>query len=162
MPPYQGGGDMIRSVSLTEGSTWNELPWKFEAGTPDIAGGIGLGAAVDYLQKTGMARIQAHEHKLLREATAALRAIKGVRIVGTAANKAAVVSFTVAGVHPHDMGTLLDRDGIAVRTGHHCAQPVMDRYGLPATTRASFGLYNTSGEVEALAKSVKRIVAMFG
>jgi cysteine desulfurase/selenocysteine lyase len=161
MPPYQGGGDMIRSVSLTEGSTWNELPWKFEAGTPHIAGGIGLGAAVEFLEGVGMKQVAEHEAKLLRHATKRIAAIDGVRIIGTAAHKAAALSFTVDGVHPHDMGTLLDRDGIAVRTGHHCAQPVMDRFGLPATTRASFACYNTMGEVDALAASVEKIVGMF-
>ena len=160
MPPWQGGGDMIRSVTF-EGSTWNELPYKFEAGTPAIAPAIGLGAAVAYVSKLGLDAIAAHEHKLLERATAAVRDIPGLRIVGTAKNKASVLSFTVEGVHPHDIGSLLDRDGIAVRTGHHCAQPVMDRFGIPATTRASLGLYNTADEVDLFAHSLTKVVKMF-
>ncbi len=160
MPPWQGGGDMIRSVSFAE-TTYNDVPYKFEAGTPDISGAIGLGAAVDYLLGVGMGRIHAHEHDLLVYATAAITKVPGVRIIGTAADKAAVISFTVNGVHPHDVGSLLDRDGIAIRTGHHCAQPVMERYGLPATCRASFGLYNTKADVDALVKSLRGVVAMF-
>lgn len=162
MEPYQGGGDMIRSVSLKKGSTWNELPWKFEAGTPHIEGGIGLGAAVDYLMGVGMDSIAAHEHDLLVYATNRLLEIPGLHIVGTAKHKAAVISFTIQGIHPHDLGTLLDRDGVAVRTGHHCAQPVMDRYEIPATTRASFGLYNTRDDVDRLVDSLQKIVKMFG
>jgi cysteine desulfurase/selenocysteine lyase len=149
MPPYQGGGDMISSVTF-EKTTYNILPFKFEAGTPNIAGGIGLAAAMDYLSSIGMDAVEAHEDDLLSYATERLSAIPGLTIVGTAENKAAVLSFTLEGVHPHDIGTVLDREGIAVRTGHHCAQPVMDRFGLPATARASFGLYNTRGEVDAL------------
>jgi cysteine desulfurase/selenocysteine lyase len=160
MPPYQGGGDMIRSVTF-EKTTYNEVPYKFEAGTQHIEGVIGLGAAIDYLGSIGMAKIQAHEHALLGHATDLLEALPGVRIIGTAKDKAAVLSFVVEGAHPHDVGSLLDRDGIAIRTGHHCAMPVMERYGLPATNRASFGLYNTDAEAEALAAGVRRVMEIF-
>lgn len=160
MPPWQGGGDMIRSVSFA-GTTYNDVPFKFEAGTPNIAGGIGLGAAVDYLNAIGMDAIARHEQALLARATKAIGAIKGVRLIGTATQKAAVLSFTIDGIHPHDIGSLVDRDGIAIRTGHHCAQPVMERFGVPATCRASFGLYNTTQEVDALAKSLRKVVEMF-
>jgi cysteine desulfurase/selenocysteine lyase len=160
MPPYQGGGDMIRSVTF-EKTTFNELPYKFEAGTPNIAGGIAFGAALDYVQALGLPAIAAHEHDLLTYATAALSEIPGLRIVGTAREKAGVLSFVLDGVHPHDIGTVLDREGIAIRTGHHCAQPVMDRYGLPATARASFGLYNTRAEVDALAAGIHKVIGMF-
>jgi cysteine desulfurase/selenocysteine lyase len=160
MPPYQGGGDMIRSVTF-EKTTFNSLPYKFEAGTPNIAGGIGLGAALDYVEAIGLEAIAAHEHELLAEATSRLSAIPGLRIVGTAREKAGVLSFVLDGVHPHDIGTVLDREGIAIRTGHHCAQPVMDRYGLPATARASFGLYNTLDEVDALVAALHKVIGMF-
>jgi cysteine desulfurase / selenocysteine lyase len=160
MPPWQGGGDMIRSVTF-EKTTYNDVPFKFEAGTPNIEGAIGLGAAVDYLNGIGMEAIAAHEADLLAYATKKLAAVKGLRILGTAKDKAAVISFTIDGVHPHDVGSLLDRDGIAVRTGHHCAQPVMDRFGVPATSRASFGLYNTRAEVDALVAGLEKIVQMF-
>lgn len=160
MPPWQGGGDMIRSVTF-EKTTYNDLPYKFEAGTPDIAGAIGLGAAVDYLEDIGMANIAAHEHDLLQYATAQIANVPGVKVIGTAPHKASVLSFTVEGVHPHDIGSLLDRDGVAVRTGHHCAQPVMDRFGVPATTRASFALYNTRGDVDAFIASLKKTVELF-
>ena len=160
MPPYQGGGDMIRSVTF-EKTTFNALPYKFEAGTPNIAGGIAFGAALDYVSALGLDRIAAHEHDLLAYATAKLGEIEGLRIVGTAREKAGVLSFVLDGVHPHDIGTVLDREGIAVRTGHHCAQPVMDRYGLPATARASFGLYNTRGEVDALVAAIHKVIGMF-
>jgi cysteine desulfurase/selenocysteine lyase len=160
MPPWQGGGDMIRSVTF-EGSTWNELPYKFEAGTPAIAEAIGLAAAIRYVEKLGLGAIAAHERKLLEQATAAVSKVPGVQVIGRAKHKAGVLSFSVDGVHPHDIGSLLDRDGVAVRTGHHCAQPVMDRFGLPATTRASFGLYNTKEEVEVFASSLKKVVEMF-
>jgi cysteine desulfurase/selenocysteine lyase len=160
MPPYQGGGDMIRSVSF-EKTTFNVLPYKFEAGTPNIAGGIGIGAALDYVGGIGLEAIAAHEHGLLTEATDRLSAIPGLRIVGTAREKAGVLSFVLDGVHPHDIGTVLDREGIAIRTGHHCAQPVMDRYGLPATARASFGLYNTLDEIDALAAALHKVIGMF-
>jgi cysteine desulfurase/selenocysteine lyase len=144
---------MILSVSF-EGTTYNELPYRFEAGTPHIAGGIGLGAAVDYLEKLGLQSIAEHEHELLLHATDQVGAIEGVELVGTAPHKAAVLSFTLAGIHPHDLGTILDQEGVAVRTGHHCAQPVMTRYGISATTRASFGLYNTQREVERLVAGI--------
>ncbi|MHB1261730.1 MAG: SufS family cysteine desulfurase [Thermoplasmatota archaeon] len=160
MPPWQGGGDMIRSVSF-EGTTYNDLPYKFEAGTPDIAGAIGLGAAVDYLTRVGLSAVAAHEHDLLEYATKAVSKVPGLRIIGTAAHKAGVLSFVIEGIHPHDVGSLVDRDGIAIRTGHHCAQPVMDRYGLPATCRASFALYNTRADVDALVASLKNVVKMF-
>jgi cysteine desulfurase/selenocysteine lyase len=160
MPPYQGGGDMIRSVTF-EKTTYNALPYKFEAGTPNIAGGIAFGAALDYVTALGLDRIAAHEHDLLAYATAQLSAIDGLRIVGTAREKAGVLSFVLQGVHPHDIGTVLDREGVAIRTGHHCAQPVMDRYGLPATARASFGLYNTRDEVDALAAAIHKVIGMF-
>ncbi len=160
MPPYQGGGDMIRSVTF-EKTTYNSLPYKFEAGTPNIAGGIAFGAALDYVSAIGLDRIAAHEHDLLEDATKKLSAIDGLRIVGTARQKAGVLSFVLEGVHPHDVGTVLDREGIAIRTGHHCAQPVMARYGLPATARASFGLYNTRGEVDALVAALHKVIGMF-
>lgn len=160
MPPWQGGGDMIRSVSIAK-STYNDVPYKFEAGTPNIEGGIALGASIDYLDSIGMDAIARHEQDLLEHATAKLTAIRGVTIIGTASHKAAVVSFAVEGIHPHDVGSLLDRDGIAIRTGHHCAQPVMEHYGLPATNRASFGLYNTKAEIDALAKSLASVVRLF-
>jgi cysteine desulfurase/selenocysteine lyase len=149
MPPWQGGGDMILAVSF-ERTVYNGLPYKFEAGTPHIAGAIGLGAAVDYLESLGLARIAAVEHDLLEYATQRLAAMPGLAIVGTAPEKAAVVSFTVEGVHPHDLGTILDHEGVAIRTGHHCAMPVMDFFGVPATARASFAFYNTRAEVDRL------------
>jgi cysteine desulfurase/selenocysteine lyase len=160
MPPWQGGGDMILSVSF-EKTLYNELPYKFEAGTPNIPGAIGLGAAVDYIQALGLDAIAAHEHALLEHATRRLSEIPGLRIVGTAAEKAAVVSFVMEGAHPHDVGTILDYEGVAVRTGHHCAQPVMERFGLPATVRASFGLYNTTEEIEALVRGLHKVREVF-
>jgi cysteine desulfurase/selenocysteine lyase len=160
MPPWQGGGDMIRSVSF-EKTTYNDLPYKFEAGTPDISGAIGLGAAIDYLSAIGMDAIAAHEHALLEYATAAASTVKGLRVIGTAARKAGVLSFVLGNVHPHDVGSLVDRDGVAIRTGHHCAQPVMERFGVPATCRASFALYNTKEDVDALVASLKKVVEMF-
>ena len=160
MPPYQGGGDMISSVTF-EKSTWNVLPYKFEAGTPNIAGTIALGAAIDYLEGLGIEAIARHEDDLLAAATERVSKIPGVRLIGTAREKAAVLSFTVEGVHPHDIGTVLDRSGIAVRTGHHCAQPVMDFFRVPATARASFGLYNTREEVDALAEGIRDVQRMF-
>jgi cysteine desulfurase / selenocysteine lyase len=160
MPPYQGGGDMIRSVTF-EKTTFNALPYKFEAGTPNIAGGIAFGAAIDYVTGLGLERIEAHEADLLRYATEALLEVPGLRIIGRAREKAGVLSFVLEGVHPHDIGTVLDREGIAIRTGHHCAQPVMDRYGLPATARASFGLYNTREEVDALVRAIHKVIGMF-
>jgi len=160
MPPYQGGGDMIASVTF-EKTTWNRLPYKFEAGTPHIAGGVGLAAALDYLERLGFEGRTAHEHELLNRATAALQAIPRVRIVGTARDKASVLSFVIEGIHPHDIGTILDRDGIAIRAGHHCTQPLMERFGVPATARASFAFYNTHAEVEALARGVARVIEVF-
>ncbi|MGH8865380.1 MAG: cysteine desulfurase, partial [Burkholderiales bacterium] len=161
MKPFEGGGDMILSVTF-EKTTYNTIPHKFEAGTPPIAAAIGLGATVDYLESVGMDRIAAHEHDLLRYATEAFTHLKGVRIVGTARDKAAVLSFTLQGVHPHDVGTILNEDGVAVRTGHHCAQPVMQRFGIPATARASFYLYNTFSEVDALVAGIRRVQKIFG
>ncbi len=160
MPPYQGGGDMILSVSF-ERTEYNTLPFKFEAGTPNIAGGIGLGAAIEYVQKIGLGAIAAHEHGLLEYATARLRQIDGLRIIGEADQKAGLVSFVLDSVHPHDIGTFLDADGVAVRTGHHCAQPVMARYGVPATARASFAMYNTFQEIDVLAEAIVKTIGMF-
>jgi cysteine desulfurase/selenocysteine lyase len=160
MPPYQGGGEMIRSVSF-EGSTWNRIPHKFEAGTPSIADVIGLGAAIDYVTSIGFQAIGEHEHDLLEYATARLRAIPKVRIVGTAREKASVISFVVDDIHPHDIGTVLDREGVAIRAGHHCAQPLMRRLGLAATARASFALYNTRAEVDALVAGIERAIEVF-
>jgi cysteine desulfurase/selenocysteine lyase len=161
MPPYQGGGDMILSVTF-EKTTYNELPYKFEAGTPNIAGVIGLGAAVDWVSGIGLERIAAHEADLLDYATERLSAVPGLRIVGTAADKAAVVSFVLAGIHPHDIGTVLDYEGVAIRTGHHCAQPVMERFCLPATARASMAVYNTRAEVDVLVGALDRVRELFG
>ncbi len=161
MPPWQGGGDMILTVSF-EKTTYNELPAKFEAGTPNISGAVGLAAAMDYMEGLGLGAIAAHEHRLVELATAELQEIPGVRIVGTAANKASIVSFTVDGIHPHDLGTILDHEGVAVRTGHHCAMPLMTFLGLPATARASFGLYNTEKDVAALVAAVAKAREVFG
>jgi len=149
MPPWQGGGDMIRTVSFA-GSTWNDLPWKFEAGTPNISGAVGLGAAIDYLEGLGLEAVRAHEQRLLARATAALEAIPGLTIIGTAREKASVISFVLDGVHPHDLGTILDSEGVAVRTGHHCAMPVMEFFDIPATARASFGCYSNDWDLERL------------
>ena len=160
MPPYQGGGDMIKSVTFAR-TTFADPPARFEAGTPHIAGVIGLGTAIDYLQGLDREAVEAHEQDLLEHATASLAGIPGVRLVGTAARKAAVVSFVVDGVHAHDVGTILDQDGVAVRTGHHCAQPVMDFFGVPATARASFACYNTRAEVDALAAAVQKVRRVF-
>ncbi len=160
MPPYQGGGDMISSVTF-EKTLYNDLPYKFEAGTPSIADTIGLGAAIDYLNVIGIENIAAHEHALLVYATKALAEISGLRIIGTAKEKAAVISFVMDGVHPHDVGTILDQEGVAIRAGHHCAQPVMQRFGISATTRASFGVYNTLEEVDALVKGINKVKEIF-
>ena len=160
MPPYQAGGDMIRSVTF-EKTIYNELPYKFEAGTPHIAGAIGLGAALEYLSHVGIDRAAAHEHELLIHGTEVLGAIQGLRLIGTAREKVGVLSFVLDGIHPHDVGTVLDRDGIAVRTGHHCAQPVMDRFGVPATTRASLAFYNSKAEIDALANGIRRVQKLF-
>jgi cysteine desulfurase/selenocysteine lyase len=161
MPPWQGGGDMILAVSF-EQTVYNGLPYKFEAGTPDIAGAIGLGAAVDYLESIGLQRIAAAEHELLVYASARLATIPGLRVIGTAPEKAAVVSFTLEKVHPHDLGTILDHEGVAIRTGHHCAMPLMEFYGLPATARASFAFYNTRAEVDRLVDALHTAREMLG
>jgi cysteine desulfurase/selenocysteine lyase len=159
MPPWQGGGDMILSVSFA-GSTWNQLPYRFEAGTPNIGGAVGLGAAIDYLGRIGQARIAAHERDLLEYATARLAAVPGLTLIGTAPVKCSLVAFAIEGIHPHDLGTVLDASGVAVRTGHHCAMPVMEFFGVPATTRASFGLYNTREEVDVLHDAILGAVRM--
>ena len=160
MPPWQGGGDMILSVSF-EHTQYNELPYKFEAGTPNIAGAIGFGAAIDYMQNLGVSNLAEHEHNLLIAATEKLNAIDGVRIIGTAEHKASVLSFMIDGVHPHDVGTIFDQQGVAIRTGHHCAQPVMQFYGIPATARASFAFYNTIEEVDSLVSGIKKVQELF-
>ncbi len=160
LPPYQGGGDMILSVRFEE-TTYQGIPHKFEAGTPDIAGTIGLGAAIDYLSQIGLENIAAHEHELLRYASEQLARVPGLRLIGTAREKAAVISFVLEGVHAHDVGTILDQHGIAVRTGHHCAQPVMERYGVPATVRASFALYNRREDVDALVRGLEQVREVF-
>jgi cysteine desulfurase / selenocysteine lyase len=161
MPPYQGGGDMISLVTF-EKTHYNVVPYKFEAGTPHIAGGIGLGAAIDYLQKLDWEQVAAHEHKLLGYATDALSSIDAVRIIGTAKEKAGVVSFVVDHVHAHDVGTILDQEGVAIRAGHHCAMPVMQRFGVPATARASFAFYNTIEEIDAMIQAIHRVLKVFG
>ena len=160
MPPYQGGGDMITSVTF-EKTFYKKLPHKFEAGTPHIAGVIGLGAALDYVSKIGLNPIAAHEHDLLAYGTQKLQEIPGLQLIGTAQHKAGVLSFTLGEIHPHDIGTILDRQGVAIRAGHHCAQPVMDRFQIPATARASFALYNTYDEIDALAKAVRKVLEVF-
>ena len=161
MPPWQGGGDMILSVSF-EKTTYNELPYKFEAGTPNISGAVGMAAAMDYIEGLGIEKIAAHEHRLLQLATRELEQIPGIEIIGTAAHKAAVLSFTLKGVHPHDLGTILDTEGVAVRTGHHCAQPVMTFFGIPATARATFGVYNTERDVASLVAGIEKVREVFG
>ena len=161
MKPFEGGGDMILSVTF-EKTTYNVIPHKFEAGTPPIAAAIGLGAAIDYLESVGMDRIAAHERDLLVYATDAFSQLNDVRIIGTAEDKAGVLSFAMKGVHPHDVGTILNEEGVAVRTGHHCAQPVMQRFGIPATARASFYLYNTMSEVDALVAGIRKVQKIFG
>jgi cysteine desulfurase / selenocysteine lyase len=161
MPPYQGGGDMIRSVTF-EKTIYNDLPYKFEAGTPDIAGAIGLGAAVDYLSRIGLDRIAPYEHALLEYATEALLAIPALRIIGTAKEKTSVLSFVLEGIHAHDVGTVLDHEGIAVRAGHHCAMPVMQRFDVPATARASLAFYNTKEEIDALVQAIHKTVEILG
>ena len=160
MPPYQGGGDMIRSVTF-EKTTYADLPHKFEAGTPHIAGAIGLGAAVDYVQGIGFDAVAPHEADLLAYGTAALSEVKGLRLIGTAADKASILSFVMKGAHPHDVGTIVDTEGIAIRTGHHCTQPIMDRFGVPATSRASVAMYNTREEIDALVHALQRVREMF-
>jgi cysteine desulfurase/selenocysteine lyase len=160
MPPYQGGGDMISSVTF-EKTTYNKLPHKFEAGTPDMAGVAGLKAAIEYMNGIGIAKIAAHEHDLLEYATEVVSALPGVRLIGTAREKASVLSFVLDEVHPHDIGTILDQQGIAVRTGHHCAQPVMERFHIPATVRASFAVYNTKAEIDALVRGIRKVREVF-
>jgi len=161
MPPYQGGGDMISLVTF-EKTHYNVLPYKFEAGTPNIAGVIGLGAAIDYIQALDWNQVAVHEHELLRYATEALAEIAPVRIIGTAKEKAGVLSFVLDHVHAHDVGTILDQEGVAVRAGHHCAMPVMQRFGVPATTRASFAFYNNVEEIDVLVKAIRRVLKVFG
>jgi len=161
MPPWQGGGDMILTVTF-ERSTWNELPYKFEAGTPNMSGAVGLAAAMDYLEGLGIEAVAAHEQQLLRLATEELTRLPDIELVGTAAHKASVLSFTMKGVHAHDLGTILDAEGVAVRTGHHCAMPVMTFFGIPATARASFGCYNTAGDVKRLVAALRKAREVFG
>jgi cysteine desulfurase / selenocysteine lyase len=161
MPPYQGGGDMIKSVTF-EKTIFNDIPYKFEAGTPHIEGAVGLGAAIDYLKLMDWSRVQEYERALLQFAEEELSAIDGLRIIGTAKEKAGVISFVLEGIHPHDIGTILDREGIAIRTGHHCAQPVMQRFGIPATARASFAFYNTQEEAKLLVQCIQKVKEVFG
>jgi cysteine desulfurase / selenocysteine lyase len=160
MPPYQGGGDMIRSVTF-EKTLYNKLPYKFEAGTPNLAGAIGLGAAVDYIGSIGLNNISVHEQDLIAFGAAALQTINGLRIIGTADLKAGVLSFVIEGIHPHDIGTILDHDGIAIRAGHHCAQPVMEYFNIPATARVSFGMYNTQEDIGALLCGLMKVKEVF-
>ena len=160
MPPYQGGGDMINSVTF-EKTTYNVLPYKFEAGTPHIAGAIGLGTAIDYVTSVGMDRIAAYERELLSYGTAALSGVRGLRLIGTAPEKASILSFVLEGVHPHDVGTIVDQEGVAIRTGHHCTQPLMRRFGVPATARASLAMYNTREEIDALVAALAKVHEMF-
>lgn len=161
MPPYQGGGDMISSVTF-ERTTYNEVPHKFEAGTPHIAGVVGLGAAVDFIESVGFSAIAEHERQLLAYATAALEAVPGLRLIGTAPEKASILSFVLDGVHAHDIGTVVDTQGVAIRTGHHCTQPVMERFGVPATARASFAMYNTTTEIDQLVTALATVREVFG
>jgi cysteine desulfurase/selenocysteine lyase len=160
MPPFLGGGDMISSVTF-EKSTWNTLPYKFEAGTPHIAGAIGLHAALDYIDGLGLDAIAAHERELTAYATDVLQAIDGIRLIGTSPEKSSIVSFVMEGVHPHDIGTIVDREGVAIRTGHHCAQPVMERFGVPATARASIAMYNTRAEIDRLGYALQKVREVF-
>jgi cysteine desulfurase/selenocysteine lyase len=161
MPPYQGGGDMIRKVTFEE-TEYNALPYKFEAGTPNIAGVIGLGAAIDYLTEIGMDNVAAYEAELLDYATEKAQKVKGLRIIGEAAGKGAILSFVLDKIHPHDIGTMLDSLGIAVRAGHHCAMPVMDFFEVPATARASFAMYNTTQEIDVLIDGIEQLIEVFG
>ncbi|MGB5529589.1 MAG: cysteine desulfurase, partial [Ignavibacteriaceae bacterium] len=161
MPPYQGGGDMISKVTFNE-TTYNELPHKFEAGTPDIAGAIGLGAAIEYVSKIGIENIKNHETSLLEYATMQISDVPGLKIIGQAREKTSVLSFVLENIHPHDIGTFLDFEGVAIRTGHHCTQPVMQRFNIPATSRASFAMYNTKEEVDVLVNGLKKIIEVFG
>jgi len=161
MPPYQGGGDMIETVSF-DGTTFNELPYKFEAGTPNIAGAAAFGAAIEYMDGLDLNAVAEHEHRLLERAAAAMAQIEGLRIIGNAPGKAAIISFVMDGVHAHDIGTLLDESGVAIRTGHHCAMPLMQRFGVPATARASFAAYNNDDDVDALIKGLESVARIFG
>jgi cysteine desulfurase/selenocysteine lyase len=161
MPPYQGGGDMIRSVTFDE-TIYNDLPYKFEAGTPNIAGAIGLGAAIDYFASFDLDAVHAHENEVLRYATEALESIPGARLIGTAPDKVSVLSFLMESAHPHDIGTIVDSEGVAIRTGHHCAQPVMEHFGIAATARASLGMYNTVDDIDALVRALGRVQELFG
>lgn len=161
MPPYQGGGDMISKVTF-EKTTYNELPHKFEAGTPDIAGAIGLGAAIEYVNKVGIENIKEHENNLLKYASKKIFEVPGLRIIGNAKEKTSVLSFVLENIHPHDIGTFLDFEGVAIRTGHHCTQPLMQRFNIPATSRASFAMYNTIEEVDVLVNGLKKIIEVFG
>jgi cysteine desulfurase / selenocysteine lyase len=161
MPPYQGGGDMISKVTFEE-TTYNELPYKFEAGTPNIGGAIGLGEAIDYVSQIGIEKIAIHEKYLLDYATEAVSTVPGLKIIGTAKDKVSVLSFVLDNIHPHDIGTFLDFEGVAIRTGHHCTQPVMDRYKIPATSRASFAMYNTTQEIDILVNGLRKIIEVFG
>jgi cysteine desulfurase/selenocysteine lyase len=161
MPPFLGGGDMISTVTF-ERTTWNVLPYKFEAGTPHIAGAVGLGAAIDYVQSVGFDVIGPHEAALLEYGTDALRSVPGLRLIGTARRKSSVLSFVMGDVHPHDIGTIVDREGVAIRTGHHCAQPVMDRFGIPATARASLAMYNTKDDIDTLVRALGRVRELLG
>jgi cysteine desulfurase/selenocysteine lyase len=161
MPPYQGGGDMIRSVTFEE-TIYNDLPYKFEAGTPHIAGAVGLGAAIDYFSSFDAGLIHAHENAVLRYATEALEAVPGLRVVGTAPGKVAALSFLMESAHPHDIGTVVDAEGVAIRTGHHCAQPVMEHFGIAATARASLGMYNSFGDIDALVTALRKVQELFG
>jgi cysteine desulfurase/selenocysteine lyase len=160
MPPYQGGGDMISAVTFKK-TTYNVVPNRFEAGTPNIAGAVGLGAAIDYVKGLEVAAVQAHEADLLAYGTEVLTSVPGVRIVGTAAHKASILSFVMEDVHPHDIGTILDQQGVAIRTGHHCTQPLMERLGVPATARASLALYNTKAEIDALVGALAKVREIF-
>ena len=160
MPPYQGGGDMIKSVTF-EKTLYNSLPYKFEAGTPNIGGTIGLGAAIDYITDVGLEQISDYEHELLEYGTERLSAISRLQLIGTAGAKACILSFVLEGIHPHDIGTILDTEGIAIRTGHHCTQPVMDRFGVPATARASLALYNTKAEIDTLVRGIDKVIEVF-
>ncbi|MBT6616075.1 MAG: aminotransferase class V-fold PLP-dependent enzyme, partial [Deltaproteobacteria bacterium] len=161
MPPYQGGGDMITRVSFKSKTVYNQIPHKFEAGTPNIGGAIGLGAAIDYLSKFEMNQISAHENQLLEYATNALQQIPELQIIGTAEHKAGIISFVLDDIHPHDIGTILDQSGIAVRAGHHCAMPLMERLGINATTRVSFGLYNTFTDIDRLLSGLQNVLRIF-
>ena len=161
MPPWLGGGDMIRTVAFS-GSTWNEIPYKFEAGTPDMAGAIGCAAGLDWLQSVGIDAAAAHEHELLEYATAQMQEIRGLKLIGTAANKAGILSFVMDNAHPQDIGSVLDMDGVAIRTGHHCTMPLMERFGLPATARASLAVYNGRDDIDQLVASLRKVQRLFG